>query len=135
MSGSISGDRQLLISLRKRRAPSEPYLPTAASIAVWSPLLNQLRDHHPIFPSVFIARTVSTLLESSKQPDSGMDIEVEDSSRDVTFDEYLARWVAWAIQTWDNSHGGKNYLRKELFLSLPPSLVPGKFAPAEKTKM
>jgi len=126
------------MSYRKRYAPLEPYLPTAASIAVWSPLLNQLRDHHALFPPVFVSRAISKLLASSIPPDSEMsavNMEVEDSPRDTTYDEYLARWVAWAIQTWEDSSGSENYLRKELFFSLSPSLVPGKSAKADKTKM
>lgn len=72
------------------------------------------------------------------QPDSRMsttNMEVEDSPRDTTYDEYLARWVVWVIQTWEDSSGSENYLRKELFLSLSPSLLPGKSALADKTKM
>lgn len=123
---------------RKRHAPQEPYLPTVASIAVWGPLLSQLRDHHSLFPPVFISRAISKLLGSSMQPDSRMsttNMEVEDSPRDTTYDEYLARWVVWVIQTWEDSSGSENYLRKELFLSLSPSLLPGKSALADKTKM
>ncbi|KAL4080056.1 Las1-like-domain-containing protein [Scleroderma yunnanense] len=131
-------DTSALIPLakKKRRAPPEPYLPTTTSIALWTPLLNQLRDHHPIFPSVFVSRAVSTLLRGPTQSGiSTMDIEDEDSARDATYDEYLARWVVWAIQTWEDSSGSENHLRKELLLSLSPSLVPGKSTPVDKSKI
>lgn len=126
------------LAKKKRHAPMDPFLPTASSKAVWAPLLNKLRSHHPVLPSVFINRAVYSLLGNWLQPDPGtiaIEIEVEDSPRDITYDEYLARWVVWAIQTWEETSDGENQLRKELLLALSPSLVPGKFASPDKTKI
>ncbi|KAI6129295.1 Las1-like-domain-containing protein [Pisolithus croceorrhizus] len=120
------------LAKKKRHAPMDPFLPTTSSRAIWGPLLNQLRLHHPAFPSVFISRAVYSLLGNSLQPGSAPEKEAEDSPRGVTYDEYLARWVVWAIQTWEETSEGENQLRKELLLTLSPSLLPGKFASPEK---
>ncbi|KAI6026518.1 Las1-like-domain-containing protein [Pisolithus microcarpus] len=114
----------------------DPFLPTTSSKAIWGVLLNNLRLHHPVFPSVFISRAVHSLLGNSLQLDPGttaLEMETEDSPRDVTYNEYLARWVVWAIQTWDDISEGENQLRKELLLALSPTQLPGKFASPEKT--
>ncbi|KAI6044526.1 Las1-like-domain-containing protein [Pisolithus marmoratus] len=124
------------LAKKKRHAPMDPFLPTAPSKAVWAPLLNKLGLHHPVFPSVFVCRAVCSLLGNSLQPEPGtiaLEMETEDSPRDVTYDEYLARWVVWAIQNWEETSGGENQLKKELLLALSPSLVPGKFVSPEKT--
>lgn len=124
------------LAKKKRHAPVDPFLPTTSSKAIWGVLLNNLRLHHPVFPSVFISRAVHSLLGNSLQLDPGttaLEMETEDSPRDVTYNEYLARWVVWAIQTWDDISEGENQLRKELLLALSPTQLPGKFASPEKT--
>ncbi|KAG6331926.1 hypothetical protein ID866_7159, partial [Astraeus odoratus] len=118
---------------KKRRSDSESFVPTAPSIAVWSLLFDQLRVHHPSFPSVFVSRAISTLLEDGET--NAMDVDTEGSSRDDSYDEYLARWVVWVIQSWDDTSGGENQLRKEVFLTLSPSMLPRSHVPTNKTKV
>ncbi|KAF8557355.1 Las1-domain-containing protein [Imleria badia] len=116
------------VSRRDCRAPTDPFLPTAASLALWTPLLAQLCETHAAFPSVFISRIISVLLDVLMGPDMDINIIELDSKslhRSALYSEYLARWVTWAARTWtDESEHGID-LRREVILQVAPIFIPG----------
>ncbi|KAF8845460.1 Las1-domain-containing protein [Paxillus ammoniavirescens] len=125
------------LSKKRRCTSAEPFLPTNASLALWTPLLMQLQVNHVIFPSVFTGRIVSTLLEDPAELDVDANIIGLDSDglqRDATYDEYLARWATWAVRTWVDESDDETDLRKNLILQIAPALAPGKSEPPQKTK-
>lgn len=112
---------------RKCRALAHPFLPTAGSLALWTPLLMQLHEAHTTFPSIFISRIISVLLDDLGSNTNVNIIELDSKSlpQDPIYREYLARWANWAAQTWtcESEHGVD--LRKEVVLQLAPIFVPG----------
>jgi ribosomal biogenesis protein LAS1 len=126
------------LSKRKRNAPTEPFLPTNASLALWIPLLTHLQANHVIFPSVFTGRIVSTLLEDHVESNIGVnfiDLDSKTLQRDATYDEYLARWATWAVRTWVDESDDETDLRNNVILQIAPALAPGKNEPARRTKI
>ncbi|KIK99925.1 hypothetical protein PAXRUDRAFT_130958 [Paxillus rubicundulus Ve08.2h10] len=125
------------LSKKKRCAPAEPFLPTKASLALWTPLLMQLQMNHITFPSVFTGRIISILLEDPAESDVGanvIDLDSGSLQRDATYDEYLARWATWVVRTWVDESDDETDLRKNLILQIAPALAPGKNEPPQKTK-
>ncbi|KAI9572610.1 Las1-like-domain-containing protein [Boletus coccyginus] len=116
------------VSKRKCRAPAGPFLPTAASLALWTPLLVQLHATHPTFPSIFISRTISVLSDDLAGLNMDINMVELDSKtlpRGVIYSEYLARWATWAARTWtDESEHGTD-LRREVILQVTPIFIPG----------
>jgi len=116
------------VSKRKCRAPADPFLPTVASLALWTPLLVHLHATHTTFPSVFINRIISVLLDNSMGSNMDTNIIELDSkglSRNVIYNEYLARWVTWTVRTWtDESQHGTD-LRREVILQVALIFMPG----------
>lgn len=86
----------------------------------------QLHATHATFPSIFISRIISILLDDTTE--SNLDTIEPDSKtllRGAIYSEYLARWVTWAARTWtDESEHGTN-LRKEVILQIAPAFIPG----------
>lgn len=97
----------------------------------------QLHATHAAFPSIFISRIISILLEDLTGSDMDKDtIELDSKSlhRGALYSEYLARWVTWAARTWtDESEHGTN-LRKEIVLQVSPIFIPGQH-PGIKAEM
>ncbi|KAG8220139.1 Las1-like-domain-containing protein [Butyriboletus roseoflavus] len=116
------------VSKRKCRAPADPFLPTAASLALWMPLFTQLRATHPSFPSIFISRTISILLDDLMGSNLDINIIEPDSKslpRGAIYNEYLARWVTWAARSWTDESDHGTDLKKEVILQIAPIFIPG----------
>ncbi|KAF8139882.1 Las1-like-domain-containing protein [Boletus edulis] len=116
------------VSKRKCRAPADPFLPTVASLALWTPLLVQLHATHTTFPSIFINRIISVLLDDlmgSNMDANIIELDSKSLSRSAIYNEYLARWVTWVVRTWtDESEHGID-LRREVILQVAPIFMPG----------
>ncbi|KAF8898494.1 Las1-like-domain-containing protein [Infundibulicybe gibba] len=103
------------LSKKKRKFPSHDFSPPTKSVLLWSPLLIHLQALHPNFPFVLSHRIVYSLLHDTTQ-------EVQN---DLSYDLCLARWVVWAIKTWDVEDLRSDVdLRKELTVTLIQGLGP-----------
>lgn len=83
---------------RKRIFPSDSFSPPEFSLALWTPLLNNLRFHHPTFPSVLVHRIIGFLLS---EPSTSEAQSNEPGRSDISFDMCLARWAFWIVDSWD----------------------------------
>ncbi|KAG9314700.1 Las1-like-domain-containing protein [Chiua virens] len=97
------------VSKRKCRAPADPLFPTTPSLALWTPLLAQLRATHTIFPFVFVGRIISTLLDDLTSSNEEMHV-IELDAR-----IYLGTEFTMKVD-----------LRKEIILQVAPIFIPGR---------
>jgi ribosomal biogenesis protein LAS1 len=64
-------------------------------LALWAPLLEQLRARHPAI-SVMLVQTITTRLVGTPAPDeNGIPGKV-----DPSYEHCLAAWAAWMVDTW-----------------------------------
>lgn len=88
----------------------------------------QLHTTHATFPSIFISRIISVLLDGLNGSNLDTDIIEPDSEslpRGAIYNEYLARWVTWATRTWADEPEHGTDLRKEVIIQVAPVFTPG----------
>ncbi|KZP32371.1 Las1-domain-containing protein [Athelia psychrophila] len=92
------------LSKKKRVFPAGSFLPPAASLALWTPLLTHIHAEHASFPAVLVQRALAHMLASSP---AEADADA-DARPDPSFDMCLARWAFWALDAWSprGDHGG-----------------------------
>ncbi|CAA7259974.1 unnamed protein product [Cyclocybe aegerita] len=83
------------LSKKKRQLAGEDLLPNKSSVAFWDPLLQHVQTIHVDFPYVLCRRLVSTLLTANTSPEA--------PTTDASYDMFLASWVIWTIETWQDT--------------------------------
>ncbi|KAJ3513123.1 hypothetical protein NLJ89_g3127 [Agrocybe chaxingu] len=102
------------LSKKKRQLAGEDFLPNKTSVAFWDPLLQHVQAIHADFPLVFCRRLVSTLLRANTS--------AEAPTTDTSYDMFLASWVMWAIETWQNTSSVYLDLKWEMLAHLMKGL-------------
>lgn len=111
-----------LLLCRKRIPSSDSFLPPESSLAVWSPLLTDIRSRHPTFPSVLVHRIIEFFLSESTFSEVQ---SIEFSELDTTFHMSLARWAFWAIDSWDVDEDSEKDFKRDVAATLFTALGPG----------
>jgi len=101
---------------RKRQISTDSFLPSKASIAFWEPLLRHVQAIHPDFPYIFCRRLVSILVPSPSTPSD------PNHRPDPSYEMYLASWIIWAIETWNDVLSLDLDLRRDTILNLMKAL-------------
>jgi ribosomal biogenesis protein LAS1 len=111
------------LSKKKRIFPNDSFLPPDSSLALWTPLLNNLRSHHPTLPYVLAHRIIGFLLSES----TSSEIQSNEPNRsDASFDMCLARWAFWIIDSWEVDDDDDNIdFKRDVTATIFTALGPG----------
>ncbi|KAJ8520597.1 hypothetical protein ONZ45_g2629 [Pleurotus djamor] len=121
--GDVLLEKGILVPLakKKRLFPDDAFLPPSPSVALWSPLLSHLFEHHPDLPLILCEKIALTL---NSMPSSS-----------TSFDECLARWVIWVVNQIEL--GDPDYatqLRRNVYVTLFQSAMPAPDSATQATK-
>ncbi|PPQ63705.1 hypothetical protein CVT24_004285 [Panaeolus cyanescens] len=107
----VLAERGALIPLakKKRVTSKEGLLPSQASIILWEPLLQHIHNIHLDFPFTLCHRFSRILIQHLC-----LKTESNTHTSDPSYDEYLASWIIWVTQTWEQIPD----LRKEVLVYL-----------------
>ncbi|KAH6916792.1 Las1-like-domain-containing protein [Coprinopsis sp. MPI-PUGE-AT-0042] len=107
------------LSKKKRIGSRDAFLPPPASVAIWSPLLQNVQDLHGDFSPVLCGRICShltfTVHPSSLSSEDHISLE---SSSDPSYDLCLARWAMWLIEICVPKQSVDYDLRQESVVTL-----------------
>jgi ribosomal biogenesis protein LAS1 len=116
---------------RKRQFPTDSFSPPKFTIAVWTPLLEHLRSHHPDLAYALTNRILFYLLTDPEEVATEIGAtSLDTSSSDLSYNICIARWAVWIIDSWGEDCLESGFdIRKETIINLITALGPG----AEKT--
>ncbi|KAI0047678.1 Las1-domain-containing protein [Auriscalpium vulgare] len=107
------------VAKKKRALDKGKMLPPPASLALWTPLLDNIVSHHPSFPSALASCIVSRLLSDRDDHSPGAD-QADITKPDSSYDICLASWVVWCVD--ERAHAGAR--KENIFLNLINGLGP-----------
>jgi len=111
------------LSKKKRIPSSDSFLPAESVLAVWTPLLTDIRSRHPIFPSVLVHRIIGFLVSESTYSEAQ---SIEFSQLDTSYHMCLARWAFWVIDFWDvDEEDSETDFKRDVAVTMFTVLGPG----------